>query len=402
MLRNIFKKVANRYGNDAMSIMFDYGDDIAQRGADSFLGKLTSRNIKLPDPLLIAHSLDESSLRHNIKEYGGKLINPSIQTTKFGEYMPSLRDYGDAVLLGDKHMINPSQSPVDIYRRDAWTGRHPRIDETSGGGKVISGTDIAPDVSTLSGHMNSIGDDFRNRGAQEGSISAITSKYNEQYKYLTDLLLNEDNLAHQVDVARIYKENYDKLDDLMMGRSGVIYGWQTPAFNTEKGQEILSSILKDLDAYHSGQRTGISDIDQIGDLYTSMKNAPHYYNEIKYNKPLDIGRFNKAYLPVRGELGSGKTYFDKELYDYLTGENVEVRPYYAGTFGTWGRPDASKHIENTVNNGAGLLKGAGVDHQIYHDLGKSNRFQVPYLLGGAGALPILGSLLSGSSDNNQV
>lgn len=397
VLNNIFRKLTNRYGEDAMNIMFQYGDDIAEKGSDSFLGKLSSRKIKEPDPMIIGHSISSPSLKYNFENYDGKLINPSIQTTKLEENMPSLMSYGDIFLLGTKDMARKTQSPVDIYARDSWTGRHPQIEQAADGGSVIAGTDIKPTVDTLSGAMSGIGDSFRDEGALSGSISALMSKYTPRYDHMTDILQNQNKLASNFEVSAMYGGNQDALEEILKKRSGSEYAWQLPGHGTPEMRESMASLISDLDKYKQGVKLDTDDADQIAAFYDRLVNTPHFYNEIKYNKPLDISRFSGAYVPVYSGSSRNTYRIDPKIQEYLTNAGVEIRPYLNGMYNG---DDLVDYIpdRDIINSYDALSK------QVYADTKKDNRWRTPYLLGTAGAVPtagILSSLLGGQNTEQE-
>lgn len=369
VLGNIFKKVANRYGDEAMNIMFDYGGDIAERGKDSFLYNQFTRGGQKYDPLLVGHSLSKEALVHNLDNYDGQLINPSIQVLNPKNSNGSISRYGDVFLLGNKSMVNPENPQVNAYSRDIFSPRHPSITTDDLGKSTIADTNIPATKDNISQYMRDQPMiDSGGKAYVGGQSAALAARMSHDYKYLGDMIKDQGNLSDSFKALSEYDRNHDAIQKLGMKEGNIEYVHELYG---DDGRKYLDNINKNLLDMHAGKPIDTPYQAEYADLYDKIKNSPTEYFEVKHTKPLDLKQFTTAFVP---EERYGDT-IDPALKQRLVDMGIDVVPYN-GRFS----------MNDTINN---YIK-------------KKDRFTTPYLLGGAGALPILGSLFSGSSDNNQV
>lgn len=362
VLGKILSKLGADYGDDAArQIIGQYGDDITKRGANSFLSRAVD-GAELPPTMLAYHGLPAEKLKMaaQVDDY---LVNPSIQTVDPTKNMGG--DFGEIVLLANKDLVNPNKRAVSTFNRDIYSPRFPEVDPEG----MIAGTKQWASADNLSRYMNKQGTKAAEsgfRGLHPGSVAARKAK---KFTSIRDMVENQQQI-------RPYDEVHgalDKYSDDLAGAvgnmadsdtSGSFYGWQN-------AEEDMLDMLKGKQAFNARTPEQYAAVNSLAER---AKTLPTDYFETKVTRPVKISEFSGALLP--------EGFDDAKVLEMLKRNNIRTIRNYD-----------PKAYSNNMNQNESL-------RQSLADLAKENRFTTPYLLGGAGALPILGGLLGSSNQEN--
>lgn len=364
VLGKILSKLGADYGDDAArQIIGQYGDDITKRGANSFLSRAVD-GAELPPTMLAYHGIPAHKLEA-VAKMDDYLVNPSIQSVN-----PSVNpggDFGEIILLANKKMVSPTSRGVHTFNRDVYSPRFPELTDDG----MIAGTKKWASADNVSQYMNKQKVVGGEGGYFANTPAVVAAKNAKKFKSIRDMVENQGTIQPYADTHKAIGQFSDDtaaaIGRLEKQYPGTDYSWQ---YAKDDAENIMAG--KAAEVAHDP-----ADVSNLLDIVKRSKTLPTDYFETKNTNPVKLSEFSGAIIPHNLD--------NKKVLEMLQRNNVPiVRKYDMGAYDP---------LDKSGNQNIDLKN-------ILIDLAKENRFTTPYLLGGAGALPILGGLLGSSNQEN--
>ena len=345
-------------GTDMYRVFREYGGS-KPAARETLANALTGASANPPE-LVGYHGVDSEKLKKAINNFGGDIINPSLQVVN-PEVNPGVK-YGDVILLGNKDMyfnqgkygLIDDTGKTNAYSRDVYSPRVPDFDEKNGN-RYIAGTRTPYTAENVSKYMNKQGvKSVESTWTTPGSVAATQS---HRFNNLSDILDYADQLGSKDSNKKAFDDfgdflekkvwDYAEKNDLMGDNR-----YSTVEYITSELQDALKGKYSPDDYYGLRTKAGQQ---LISDVRNEINKLPTDYFELKMNRPVGLKEFSGAILP--------QGYDDQEILAALKDAGVEV-------LGNYDQNNMDATLQDTLKN---LTSG-------------KNRFKTPYMLGLAGLL----------------
>lgn len=365
VLQTLLKNMTEKYGAAASRDLFShYGDDVAKKGAKSFLAREMAGTNDVPK-MVTYHSLPEDKMELAITQMDSHLINPSFQNVDPAKNMGG--DFGEIVLLGNKNLVNSAKPQVASYNRDVYSPRFPQIDDE--GNIAFSNVYASPDA--VSRHMNKHSVVASEEGFGSGIHPAtLAAKQAKKFKNVRDMVENQGNIQ-PYDVTHNQLDQFrDDLADTIGSMSDTIekggsnYGWS-------EAEADLADMMKGKQPFYS---YAPEQLDQVASMRQRAKALPTDYFETKVTRPVKLDEISGAILP--------EDFNNAKILAEFERRGIPIVDRYN-----------RKAMINDDNQNSSL-------QAALQRLTAQDRLNTPYLLGTAGALPLAGGILSGLFGEN--
>lgn len=345
-------------GTDMYRVFREYGGS-KPAARETLANALTGASANPPE-LVGYHGVDSEKLKKAINNFGGDIINPSLQIVN-PEVNPGVK-YGDVILLGNKDMyfnqgkygLIDDTGKTNAYSRDVYSPRVPDFEEKNGN-RYIAGTRTPYTAENVSKYMNKQGvKSVESTWTTPGSVAATQS---HRFNNLSDILDYADQLGPKDANKKAFDDfgdflskkvwDYAEKNDLMGDNR-----YSTVEYITSELQDALKGKYSPDDYYGLRTKAGQQ---LISDVRNEINKLPTDYFELKMNRPVGLKEFSGAILP--------QGYDDQEVLAALKDAGVEV-------LGNYDQNNMDATLQDTLKN---LTSG-------------KNRFKTPYMLGLAGLL----------------
>ena len=345
-------------GTDMYRVFREYGGS-KPAARETLANALTGASANPPE-LVGYHGVDSEKLKKAINNFGGDIINPSLQVVN-PEVNPGVK-YGDVILLGNKDMyfnqgkygLIDDTGKTNAYSRDVYSPRVPDFEEKNGN-RYIAGTRTPYTAENVSKYMNKQGvKSVESTWTTPGSVAATQS---HRFNNLSDILDYADQLGPKDTNKKAFDDfgdflskkvwDYAEKNDLMGDNR-----YSTVEYITSELQDALKGKYSPDDYYGLRTKAGQQ---LISDVRNEINKLPTDYFELKMNRPVGLKEFSGAILP--------EGYDDQEVLAALKDAGVEV-------LGNYDKNNMDATLQDTLKN---LTSG-------------KNRFKTPYMLGLAGLL----------------
>lgn len=345
-------------GTDMYRVFREYGGS-KPAARETLANALTGASANPPE-LVGYHGVDSEKLKKAINNFGGDIINPSLQVVN-PEVNPGVK-YGDVILLGNKDMyfnqgkygLIDDTGKTNAYSRDVYSPRVPDFEEKNGN-RYIAGTRTPYTAENVSKYMNKQGvKSVESTWTTPGSVAATQS---HRFNNLSDILDYADQLGPKDTNKKAFDDfgdflekkvwDYAEKNDLMGDNR-----YSTVEYITSELQDALKGKYSPDDYYGLRTKAGQQ---LISDVRNEINKLPTDYFELKMNRPVGLKEFSGAILP--------QGYDDQEILAALKDAGVEV-------LGNYDQNNMDATLQDTLKN---LTSG-------------KNRFKTPYMLGLAGLL----------------
>lgn len=359
ILADLLTNLTQKYGADVSRSLFSaYGDDVAKKGANSFLARELAGTNTTPK-MVAYHGLTEDKMSDVIGTMDDYLVNPSIQSVDPAKNMGG--DFGEIVLLANKDLVNSAKPGVASYNRDVYSPRFPQIDDEGN----IAFSNIMATPESVSRHMNKHKTVASEQGFWGGIHPAtVAARQAKKFKNVRDMVEHQDNILPYPEVHQQLDNFSDDLSGTIgkmsdeINRQGSNYGWS-------EAEADLTDILKNKPAFYEYPQDVL---DSITNVKQTSKKLPTDYFETKVTRPVKLSEMSGAILP--DDLN------DPRILAALERNGIPVLDRYK-----------RNALINDDNQNASL-------QEALKRLTDADRLAKPYLLGTAGALPIGGSILA--------
>lgn len=357
ILSQLVTNLTEKYGKDVARTAFSsYGDDVAKKGANSFLARELAGTNNVPK-MVSYHSLPEDKMEMAINSMDSHLVNPSFQNVDPAKNMGG--DFGEIVLLGNKDLVNSAKPNVASYNRDVYSPRFPQIDDEGN----IAFSNIQANADSVSRHMNK----SATVGSEEGfwgglHPATLAAKQAKKFKNVRDMVEHQDNIM-PYDVTRTDLDSFrDDLADTVGSMSDTIekggsnYGWS-------EAEADLADMMKGKAAFYDYTPEQLAQIDS---MRKRSKTLPTDYFETKVTRPVKLDEISGAILP--------EDFNNAKILAEFERRGIPVVDRYN-----------RKAMINDDNQNSSL-------QAALQRLTSKDRLSTPYLLGTAGAIPTAGAL----------
>lgn len=371
ILSRLLKNMNDKYGQAASREIFShYGDDVAKKGANSFLAREMAGTNNVPK-MVTYHSLPEDKMEMAITQMDSHLVNPSFQSVDPAKNMGG--DFGEIVLLGNKNLVNSAKPAVQTYNRDVYSPRFPQIDDEGN----IAFSNIQANADSVSRYMNKqkvvASEEGFGNGIHPATLAARQAK---KFKNVRDMVENQGNIKPYTETHGELDLFRDDLADTLgkmsdeITKSGSSYGWS-------EAEADLADMLKGKPAFYDYPQELL---DNVAATKKRAKTLPTDYFETKVTRPVKLDEISGAILPQ----------------DF---NNAKI----LAEFERLGIPIVDRYNRNAVIND--YNQNSSLQDALKR-LTSKDRLSTPYLLGTAGAIPtagVLGSLLgTGNEEQDYV